>query len=176
MQKIVLTFGIVSGIILIAVMLITMPFMDQIMEYGTGELLGYISMIAALSTIFIGIKNYRDKELHGAISFAKAFQVGLLITLVASVFYVAGWVTYMNTSDSNFTENYTQKMKENLQKSGEPQEVIDAKIAELENFSEMYKNPVVQIGFTFLEIFPVGLLISLIAAALLKKKTSAQPA
>jgi len=133
-------------------------------------------MIVALSTIFIGIKNYRDKEQNGIISFAKAFQVGLLITLVASVFYVAGWVAYMNTSDSDFTEKYGQYLIDELREAGEPQEVIDSKMAEIESFSELYKNPLVQIGYTFLEIFPVGLLVSLIAAALLKKKIPAQTA
>ena len=176
MQKIVLTFGIISGAILVALMLITTPFMGEIMDYSTAEFLGYVSMIVALSTIFIGIKNYRDREMNGVISFAKAFQVGLLITLLASAIYVAGWVTYMNVSDSNFTEKYAQYLQEELQKSGASQEIIDAQMAEIESFKEMYQNPFIQIGFTFLEIFPVGLLVSLIAAALLKKKVSPQPA
>lgn len=172
MKKITLTFGLISGAVLVAVMLITISFMDDMIDYGVGEWLGYISMIAALSTIFIGIKNYRDKEMGGSIGFGKAFQVGLFITLVASVIYVAGWVTYMNTSDTDFMESYTNNMVEELQKSGEPQEEIDAKISEMNNFAEMYKNPFVQIAFTFLEIFPIGLLISLIAAVLLKKNES----
>ena len=176
MQKIVLTFGIIAGSILAGLMLITIPFMGETIDYGTGELLGYISMIAALSTIFIGIKNYRDNKMNGVIGFAKGFQVGILITLVASVIYVASWVTYMNTSDSNFIESYSEYMKQELEKSGESQETINIKLKEIESFSEMYKNPFIQIGITFLEIFPVGLLVSLIAAALLKKKTGVNPA
>ena len=172
MKKIVLTFGIIAGTILSTLMLTAIPFMGDTIDYGTGELVGYISMIAALSTIFIGIKKYRDKEMDGSIGFGKAFQVGLLITLVASVIYVATWVIYMNTSDSNFIESYSEYMKEELEKSSESQEIIDAKLAEIKNFSEMYRNPFVQIGITFLEIFPVGLLVSLIAGLLLKNRTT----
>jgi pheromone shutdown protein TraB len=174
MRKTVLTYGLISGGILVLVLLITIPFMDDMMDSGTGEWLGYISMIAALSVIFIGIKNFRDNNSGGMISFGKAFLIGLNITLVASVFYIAGWVTYMNTSDSDFIENYTKHTIEELQNSGESQDVIDKKRAEMEDFAEMYKNPFIQIVFTFLEIFPVGLLISLIAAIILK--TNKMPA
>jgi len=173
MLRTILTFGIIAGIIISALMLITIPFVGEEIDFNAAELLGYISMIVALSTIFIGIKNYRDKEMNGVISFGKAFQLGLLITLVASTIYVTSWMIYINTSDTDFTESYTAYMKEELEKSAESEEMVDARLAEIENFSEMYKNPFIQIGFTFLEIFPVGLLVSLIAATLLKRSTAA---
>ena len=175
MQKIILTFGIIAGVIVSALMLISIQFTGETIDFNSAEFLGYLSMIVALSTIFIGIKNYRDNEMNGTISFAKAFQVGLLITLVASFIYVSSWMIYINTSDTDFTESYSEYLKEELEKSAESQEVIDARLAEIENFSELYKNPFIQIGYTFLEIFPVGLLVSLIAAILLKRKVSANP-
>jgi len=175
MQKIILTFGLIAGAVISAVMLISISFLGDAIDFSTGEVLGYISMIVALSTIFIGIKNYRDNEMNGVISFGKAFQVGLLITIVASVIYVSSWVIYMNTSDSDFIENYSDYMREELHNSGEPQAVIDEKLAEIENAAEMYKNPFIQIAITFLEILPVGLLISIIAAFLLKKNSIAHP-
>jgi hypothetical protein len=175
MQKLILKYGFIAGSIVSAFMLISISFIGDTIDYGTGELLGYISMIVALSAIFIGIKSYRDNELNGTIGFAKAFQVGLLITLVASLIYVASWVVYINTSDSDFINTYKAYMIEELEKSGEPQEVMDQKLAEIVSATEMYQNPLAQIAITFLEIFPVGLLVSLIAAALLQKKPSANP-
>ena len=40
--------------------------------------------------------------------------------------------------------------------------------AEMAQFGEMYANPLIRMPITFIEIFPVGLVISLIAAALLR--------
>lgn len=175
MLRTTLTFGIIAGVIISTLMLLTIPFIGGVIDFDTGELLGYISMIVALSTIFIGIKSYRDKEMNGTISFGKAFQLGLLITLVASFIYVTSWMIYVNISDTDFTESYTEYMKDKLEKSAESQEMIEARLAEIENFSEMYKNPFIQAGFTFLEIFPVGLLVSLIAAALLRRNVVTKP-
>lgn len=170
MRRIVLIFGSISGLVLVLMMFLTMLLMGENVDFDSGEWLGYITMIVALSTVFIGIKSYRDKESAGRISFGKAFQVGTLITLVASVFYVAGWMIYLNTSGSNFMDSYYQHSVEKIKTSGQPEAEISAKIAEMENFKELYKSPLVQIGVTFLEIFPVGLLITLISAAILKKK------
>ncbi len=127
-------------------------------------------MIIALSAIFVGVKSYRDKELAGSISFGNAFKVGLLMALVASAFYVAGWMVYVNTAGENFMDMYYEQNIEKVKNSGDSEAEIHAKIADMEKFRELYKNPLVKIGVTFLEIFPVGLLIALISAAVLKKK------
>jgi len=170
MRRYVLIFGSIAGLVLVVMMFLTMPFMGKDVDYDTAEWLGYISMIVALSAIFIGIKSYRDKESGGFISFGNAFKVGLFITLVASVFYVAGWMLYMNTSDTNFMDNYYAQNIEKIRSSGDSEADIQARIADMQKQREAYKNPLVQVGFTFIEIFPVGLLITIISAAILKKK------
>lgn len=172
MKKTVLTYGGIAGGAIVILMFISMSLLEgDNPNFKLAEILGYITMIGALSLIFVAIKTYRDRELDGVINFGKAFKIGLMITLVASAIYIAGWMIYSSTGGaSEFMEQYTQYTIEEMRKSGEPQEVIDQKITEMEKFQEMYKNPLVKIGFTFLEIFPVGLLISLIAAGLLRKK------
>ena len=172
MKKTVLTYGGIAGGAIVIMMFISMALLEgDSPNFKRAEVIGYISMIAALSMIFVGIKTYRDKELDGTINFGKAFQVGLMITLVASAIYVIGWMIYTSTGGAaEFMDQYYEYSVNELQNSGASQEVIDQKIAEMEKFKEMYKNPLVQIGITFLEIFPVGLVISLIAAGLLRKK------
>lgn len=170
MKKTVLTYGPIAGVIIVLLMSLFIGLMGKEQDYQMGEILGYASMIVALSTIFVGIRKYRDDELGGMITFGKAFQVGLLITLVASAIYVAAWMFYSagGGADEMMTA-YLDQMVEKMQASGATQAEIDAKVNEMEQFQEMYKNPIVKIGITFLEIFPVGLIISLIAAALLRK-------
>lgn len=174
MNKSVLTLGAISGFSLVILIFATMPFMGNEISFELAEVLGYLSMILALApTIFVGIKSLRDKEQSGIITFAGGLKSGLLITLIASLIHTAGWMVYLNTSDSNFMESYYQQSVENLKNSDQSEEEINEQIANMESFKELYKNPFVQIGVTFLEVFPVGLLISLIAAAILRKQPEA---
>jgi hypothetical protein len=141
-------------------------------DFQLGEILGYISMIVSLSMIFFGVKSYRDNHLAGKITFGKAFQTGIGITLVASVIYVAGWMVYFHTSDSakDFPAQYLDYMVEKMQKSGQPQAEIDKQVAAYQENMSLYTNPLVMMAVTLFEIFPVGLVISLISAAFLKRK------
>ena len=173
MRRYALIFGSIAGLVLVMMMFVAAPFLGENANYDTAEWLGYISMIVALSAIFIGIKSYRDKESGGFITFGNAFKVGLFITLVASVFYVAGWMLYINTSETNFMDKYYEQNIEKIRSSGDAEADIQARIADMEKQRESYKNPLVQVGFTFIEIFPVGLLITIISATILKKKSPA---
>lgn len=173
MTRTVLTYGLLAGILNTVLMLGTMPlYMKEGQpNFQLGELLGYASMIVAFSMIFFGIRHYRDRQSDGRISFGKAFRTGLLITLVASAVYVTGWMLYASFGPGqDFMDQYYQYSLEQLRSSGRPPEVIEREIAEIEAFKEKYRNPLVRIGVTFLEIFPVGLIISLISAAILRKK------
>lgn len=173
MTRTALTYGFIAGILNTVLMLAAMPLYmkDGQMNFQLGELLGYASMIVALSMIFFGVRHYRERQPGGRLSFGKAFQVGLLITLVASAIYVIGWMIYSSLGPGqDFMEQYYQYSVEQIRASEASPEEIDQKIAEMEQFKAMYRRPLVQIGVTFLEIFPVGLIISLVSAALLKRK------
>jgi len=171
MKKIVLIYGLIAAAITIVPMTLFNMLSGDEFDFKLGEIVGYASMIIALSTIFIGVRKYRDEELGGVISFGKAFQIGLLITLVASFIYVASWMLYSTTGGAEeMMTAYMDQTIEQLRASGATETEVSSKISEMESFQEMYKNPIVKIGITFLEIFPVGLIISLIAAGLLRKK------
>lgn len=170
MKKIVLTFGIIGGITITVLMFATMPLWHENMDFKTGEILGYISMVVALSTVFFGIKSFRDNQLDGSISFGKSFQVGILITLTASIIYVAGWMIYSHFINPEFMDRYYTFSIQQLRESGKPATEIESQIKGMEDFKEMYQNPLIQIGITFLEIFPVGLLITLLSSLILMKK------
>jgi hypothetical protein len=167
MKKIVLTFGIIAGVIVSVMMFVT--FYEGFIDIEHGELLGYSTMIIAFSVIFFGIRAHRDKHLGGTIKFGKAFLIGLYITLIASTMYVASWMTISNTYGKDFMDQYYAKSIEELRQSDQTEEEIEAQIQDMKEFQEMYKNPAVKIGVTYTEILPVGLLISLICAAILKR-------
>jgi hypothetical protein len=169
MKKIVLTFGLIAGAILSVMMLLTLPFLDRI-GFDKGAVIGYSTMVLAFLMVFFGVKSYRDNVAGGVVTFGRAFLVGLMITLVATVCYVATWQLVYYKLAPDFGEKYTAYAVEKAKTSGATEAQIAAKTKEMTEFMEMYKNPLVNIGFTFLEPMPVGLLFTLVTAGVLRRR------
>ena len=164
MKRIVWTFGIIGGLITGGMFFILHS--DGEINFEGGELTGYITMIVALSTIFFAVKQYRDKHLAGDIPFGKSFLIGLYVTLIASALYVLSWEAYFQTLGGDFVDQYLEYFKSDLAKQGKSEIQIQEEITDTESMMRLYKdNLFVRMGFTFMEIFPVGLLISLLTAA-----------
>lgn len=171
MKKQVIIFGLISGLIVSSLMLISMAICtSQGATFEHGMIYGYAGMILAFSMIFVGIKNFRDKHNGGYISFGKAFMVGFYICLIASTMYVIIWLIDNYFFIPDFSDRYAEFMINQLKKEGASEADIAAKTAEMVKFKEMYKNPVIKTLFTYLEILPPGLLFTLIAALIFKKK------
>jgi Protein of unknown function (DUF4199) len=167
MTRTVLTYGIIGGVIVSAMMFMTIGSGNH--DWDNGMWIGYTTMVIALSTIFFAVRSYRDKELGGSITFGKAFLMGLYITLVASTMYVASWMVMSAGSEQDFMQQYYEHEKTKLESSDLTTEQVEAKLQGMRDFQELYKNPAVKIGVTYTEILPVGLLISLICAAILQR-------
>ncbi|MCD6017481.1 MAG: hypothetical protein K0S53_602 [Bacteroidetes bacterium] len=170
MKKNVLVFGTISGVIVSTFMFFSMLSLRNNPEFEGSMLVGYTSMLVAFSFIFVAIKNYRDKYNNGVVTFGKAFQIGLYISLIASSFYVATWMMEYNFMMPDFMDAYSQKMIEQVRKSGATEQQVNDQIASMAGYSEMYKNPFFFILITYSEILPIGLVVSLISALILKKK------
>jgi hypothetical protein len=172
MKKTVLTFGLIGGAIMAAMMFATMRFVDKI-GINKGEIIGYTTMIVAFMLVFFGIRSYRENVKGSHITFGRAFAVGILITLVACICYVVAWeIIYFNFMPE-FADKYASYMIEKARASGASQQVIDAKLQQMKSFKAMYDNPFINAGITFFEPFPIGLIVTLISAAILRKETIA---
>ena len=171
MRKIILTYGVISGLVVIGSMIFGIVIgLDENAESGTNlEYIGYLIMLVALSIIFVGIKRYRDQELGGVITFGTAFLVGIGITAVAGAMYVAVWEIYLAMTDYAFMDQYIAAMIATEEAKGISAAEMDALVADLEQQRRIYGNLLFRLGITFMEIFPVGLVIALISAAILRK-------
>ena len=173
MKKTVLVCGLVAGVIsssmFIGLMLLGRAGDDH---FENGMIYGYSLMILAFSLIFVGTKITRDKYNGGVISFGKAFQVGLFITLIAATIYVIVWMIDYYVFIPDFADKYAAQVIKKLQESGASAEALATKTKEMEEFSRMYKNPFFNAMITYSEIVPVGLLVSLVSALVLKRKTA----
>ncbi len=166
-RKIALKYGLISGGLIVSSWFITLGMEDD-PNFGMAEILGYAIMIVALSAVFLGIKKIRDEK--GALSFKEAFFNGLGITLVASVIYVIGWLIYMPNFAPDFVDKYRASQVELIQQKDIADEAKEKEINEMDEWMESYKKPHVMIAMTFTEIFPVGVLITLISSLILKRK------
>lgn len=175
MKKTVLTFGLISGAISGAMMLCTLPFVDSI-GFEKGEILGYTTIVLSALLIFFGVRSYRENVGGGRLTFGRGVAVGILISLISSVCYVATWEVIYYKFMPDFGEKYTAHMVERAKASGADPQKIAAKVKEANDFNQMYKNPAINIAFTFAEPFPIGLAVTLLSAAILRKKASASEA
>ena len=155
MRKIVLTFGLIGGAILAAMMLMTFPFQEQI-GFDKGVYVGYTTMVLAFLMVYFGVQSYRDNVAGGSLTFGRAFKVGLLISLVIMACYVATWqVMYLQLHAGLPRQVHGLRAG-----TGAPvrrvADAIAAQAKEMQEFGEMYKNPLVNIAFTLLEPLPVA--------------------
>jgi hypothetical protein len=170
MTRIVLIFGLISGAIAAGLMWLLIAVQNGgLVDIEHGMTLGYATMIIALSLVFFGIKSYRDNN-GGRITFLKGLQVGILISLVCAVCYAGSWELYYRGSGQEFLQKYTAHYIDQMKKSGSSDAEVAKTEAEMANFAEMYENFFVRFGFTLMEILPVGIIVTLISALLLRRR------
>ena len=175
MKKTVLTFGLISGVISSLMMVATVPFADRI-GFDKGAIVGYTAIVLSFLLVFFGIRSYRDNVGNGQITFGKAFAVGISITVISCIFYVVTWeILYFNFLP-DFMDKYSVYIVEKLKASGASAAAVQVKVQELKKYKELYDNPFFNALMTFIEPFPIGLVITLISAAVLRKKPQPQPA
>ena len=163
MQSIVLKHALIAGGVLIVAFAVTLPFGIH------SEVIGYTSMVLAFLLVFFGIRAYRE-EVGGSIGFGKAFQVGMLITLVICAIYVVSWEIVYWGFWPDFLDQYNAHALAKLRASGATETAIREAQAKMAQLAKLYANPLFNAGITFMEIFPVGLIVTLVSAAILRRK------
>lgn len=165
MKNTILKYGLVTGVLLCINMIIMINIMYNDPNYKGNDILGYTVLIVIFSLIFFGIRNYRNNQLNGYISFGKAFKIGALIALVAATLYVIVGLLYYYVFVPDFLDVYIDRVLNNT-----PEAELEAKAAQMENFKELYKNPLFAVFVTYMEVLPLGLIIALISSLILKRK------
>ncbi len=174
MKKILVTYGGVSALLTIILMFVNFILVDKgVVNFDNGTVVGYAGMIVALSMVFFGIKSFRDNHQNGRVSFWKGVQVGMLITLISSLAYATTWEIYYRNApgvQEEFLKKYTEASLNKMKKNGATQDEIDKASKRMAEMNEMYKNAFIRYGMTLMEILPVGIVIVLISAGILRKK------
>jgi len=171
MKRVVIVFGLISGVISSVMMFLTLPFVNN----GTlknGYVVGYTAIFLSFLLVFFGIRSYRENA-GGAITFGRGFSVGILITLISCLFYVASWEVIYFKMMPDFVDKEAAREIGSLREKGATEAAIAAKTKEMEQMKVMLNNPLINVAMTFIEPFPVGLIMTLVSAAILRKRTPA---
>lgn len=173
MKRTILVYGSIAAAIVMAATILGQVVLSK-GETGApshSAWLGYLTLLIAFSTIFLGIRSYRDRELSGALQLPTGLRLGLGITLVASLGYVVAWEITLIATDYSFAHEYADSLVEARRQAGASDAEIAEMEAQMELFRERYANPFYRLPITFSEIFPVGLVVTLISAFLLRTPT-----
>lgn len=166
MTRSILTYGLISGLASIAGIIVSMKLIP-----GHGDasmVVGYLIMLVALSAILVAVKQHRDNALGGVIGFLPALGMGLAIAAVATVAYVLVWEAYLAITGYDFVADLTRQTLAEKHAAGASPAEIAKVTAELDEMHRTYSNPVIRMGMTSMELFPVGLLVALVTAALVR--------
>lgn len=169
MKKTVLVYGAIAGLIVAGMMAFSTGYFCARGDFEGGMIYGYTAMIIAFSMIFVGIKSYRDKYHGGLIRFGTAFKTGFFISLVASTIYVLGWLIVYYFFIPDFMDKYAAAMVSRAQAAGASAPELASETAKMAQMKEWYKNPLFVILMTYVEILPVGVIVALISALVLKR-------
>ena len=172
MKRTVLVFGLISGLVSSLMMLVTVPFSESI-GFDKAAVLGYTTIVLSFLLIFFGIRSYREQVGGGAVSFGRGLAIGLLITLISSACYVAAWEAVSYKFFPDFADRFAAHMVAEARASGASAEAIAAAERDADMFKASYNNPLMNVAMTFVEPFPIGVLVTLVSAAALRRKRAA---
>jgi hypothetical protein len=174
MKKTIVTFGLISGAISSLMMVGIVTFGDRI-GFDRGAIISYTSIVLSFLMVFFGIRSYRDNIGNGEITFLKGFVVGISITLISCLCYVVTWEIIYYNYIPGYWDKYGAHLAAKLRASGASPAAVQAKLQEVAKYKEMYKNPLLNAALTFIDPFPIGLVMTLISAAALRRKPQSQP-
>ena len=170
MKNTVIKYGLISGALISVMMMLTIPFHDQIGFDTSGLVVGYTTMVLAFLLIYFGVRSYRDTVGGGTVRFGRALAVGVLIAVVSSACYVATWEVMYFKFMPDFMDNYSAHELKKARASGASDGQIASRKAEMEKLAVMYKNPLYNSALTFMEPLPVGLIVALVVAGALSRR------
>ena len=168
MLRTILKYGLIAGLVVGGFELATFALFSGMPPLKYGMVVGYTTMLIALSAVFVGIKRHRDLDRGGVIGFWPALGVGLGISFIAGIFYVAAWEAVQSMMHMDFASSYANAIIASQKAKGASAEALARLSAEMETFKVQYANPLYRLPMTFVEIFPVGVLVSLVSAGLLR--------
>ena len=171
MKNLIIKNGLYASLVLVGIHLVVWVISDGEPNYETGEIIGYASMIVCMVFVFLGIREYRNVELNGNMTFSQALGMGVLVALVPALAFGAYDLLYILYLNPDFNETYFAHYLDEMKAS---MSLADFEIAkkDLEAQKEFWDNSFLQFTVMFLTVFVIGFIAALISSSILRTKTA----
>lgn len=171
MKSIVLKYGVISGLITVAIMLGSTLYEQRNGFGATPSIVAYIGVILIFIPIYLGIRNYREIEGKGFITFWKALNTGIIIIVISGVLFAISKVVIYYWITPDYPEKYSAYMMQQIKLSGKDlQDTVLVK-QQMVQLKEMAKNPFILGAASFTQPLFLDIVMVLISAAILRKKS-----
>jgi hypothetical protein len=162
--------GLIGGLILVVYALIGNMTGFSIPSSIVGSVLvGLLSIVFVILIGVYAVRQHRNNELKGSISFGRAFLVALVALVVAGLIGSAFNILYMTVIDPNYAETVMSKMEEMFSNFGMDESMMETQLEATRNrltTSAMLKN-----GLLWGNV--INAVIAVIIAAIMKRKPAA---
>jgi uncharacterized membrane protein (DUF106 family) len=128
------------------------------------SLLGILVFVAMILIPVLGVKEHRNNQLGGLISFGRAFLVAMLILAISILISTIFNYVYMNFINPSYVDTMKEGMTEMMEKYNLPEAQLEES---LKPFEEM-KTPMGNLK-SLAKSLAMGAVISLIIAAVMKR-------
>ena len=171
LSRIILQYGLISGLVGASgyTLFMALKKIQSAETMNAGELIGSIFLFLSMAVVFFGLRSIRGQN-DGVLSFKAAFLNGMSIVFISSIIYVAGWMLLYPILLPDFVDQYQEAQITQLESENLDSMEMKEKIEEMKAFNENYKRPHIMAAYTFLEIFPLGLVTVLISSLILRRR------
>ena len=90
--------------------------------------------------------------------------------MISSACYVGTWEIVYYKFMPDFADKYAAHLVERAKASGASQQKIDETKRQAKQFKQMYDKPLFNVALTFMEVFPIGLVVTAVSAGILRRK------
>lgn len=171
MRKLIWIYGIIFGTVMAVWMVIAMTALYNGNFEAGNMFVGFGAMILVFSFMYVAMRQYRDNHNGGVISFGQGVKMGTWMAFIAATIYLLTWVVLYNFKMPEFTERYSDYMIAQAKDAGKNAVEIAKVKADMAEFRENYKNPILFTLWTYAEVFPIAFIVGLVCAAVVKRKS-----
>ncbi len=129
------------------------------------KVMQYLNYVVWIAFVVMAIKQHRDKDLGGFISYGRALGVGMLTALIMAIMSVIWTVLLYKVIDPNFAEKTMEIVMQQWEEKGISDDQIEDMMPMVSRF--MSVGPIS--GIILFTISLIGFVTSLISGAVLKK-------
>jgi hypothetical protein len=154
-------YGLTAGLAYI-VFTLALYFLGMEKSQGMG-MIGYLILLGAQ---FLGVKEIRDAEQDGYITFGTAWKKGVFIALIAGLLGSIYMMIHLSYINPEMLQEVLTEAEVQMEESGASSEEIEMGM----KMAGMFATPWMTALFTMLGFGLLGILLSLIPAAVLKNE------